>query len=146
MNNELLSKAIRIASVEFEGVFDKGGAPYILHCLWVMNKVRHLGYDYMIVAVLHDLIEDTDWNEEDLLNEGFPPHIVNAIISVTKDDKLTYMENIQRACINSIGCQVKLRDLEHNTKVTRLKGLEQKDFDRLAKYSKAYNYLKPFKR
>jgi (p)ppGpp synthase/HD superfamily hydrolase len=60
----MLARAIEIASKEFVNVTDKSGRPYILHCLWVMNKVRHLGDTYMIVAVLHDLIEDTHWTLE----------------------------------------------------------------------------------
>jgi len=65
-----LGKAIAIAATAFEGAIDKGGNPYILHCLWVMNAVRHLGEDYMIVAVLHDLLEDTDWTAERLVKEA----------------------------------------------------------------------------
>ena len=57
----MLGRAIEIASVAFSRVQDKSGSPYILHCLWVMDRVRHLGEDAMIVAVLHDLVEDTDW-------------------------------------------------------------------------------------
>lgn len=139
----LLAKAIRIASVAFEDTFDKGGKPYILHCLWVMDKVRHLGEDYMIVAVLHDLIEDTDWTLERLEQEGFPIGITAALELLnftTADDYIRRIKVIKE--INDIATQVKLRDLEHNSKITRLKGIRDKDIQRLKKYNEAYLILK----
>lgn len=66
-----LAKAIKIASVAFESKTDKGSNPYILHCLHVMNEVKHYGEFTMICAVLHDLIEDTNWTKEDLIKENF---------------------------------------------------------------------------
>jgi (p)ppGpp synthase/HD superfamily hydrolase len=86
--NTLLSLAISIASKAFEGLLDRGGRPYILHCLWVMNKVRHLGPKYMIVAVLHDLIEDTFWTIEMLRGIGFPEDVLEAIDLLTHKDDL----------------------------------------------------------
>lgn len=142
--SELLSKAIRIASVAFEGVNDKGGRPYILHCLWVMNKVRHLGDKYMIVAVLHDLLEDKrDWDATRLITEGFTFEMVGAITALThnkKDDYMTYIKNI--VANSPIATQVKLRDLEHNSRITRIKGFREEDIQRIKKYQLAYTYLK----
>lgn len=67
----MLGKAISIAAQAFEGKRDKSGSPYILHCLWVMDGVKHLGEDVMIAAVLHDLIEDVpDWTFAQLTKEG----------------------------------------------------------------------------
>lgn len=57
----LLAKAIKIAAEAFEDKTDKGGNPYILHCLYVMNKVAYLGEEAMIVGVLHDLLEDIEY-------------------------------------------------------------------------------------
>lgn len=61
-----LSKAIAITSAAFVGKNDKGGQPYILHCLYVMDKVKHLGNEVMCAAVMHDLIEDTDCTFDEL--------------------------------------------------------------------------------
>lgn len=139
---ELLSKAIRIASVAFEGQFDKGGRPYILHCLWVMNKVRHLGDIYMIVAVLHDLLEDTEWTSEMLLEEGFTEEIVNYLQILNHDSNEPYMDYIeQKVSKYDVTTQVKLRDLEHNSRITRIKDTRPKDLERIGKYQKAYMYL-----
>lgn len=68
----MLGKAISIASVAFEKRKDKGNLPYILHCIHVMNAVRHMGEIPMICAVLHDLVEDCpEWNFDRLKSEGF---------------------------------------------------------------------------
>lgn len=144
-----LAIAIQLASNVHLGQFDKGGHPYILHPLWVMHKVRHLGEKYMIVAVLHDVIEDTenkDINYDYLKELGFNFEIIEALKLLDHSDtSILYMEYIEKLALNDIARQVKLRDLEHNSKITRLKGLRDKDFERLKKYQIAYNYLKEYK-
>ena len=75
----MLAKAIQIAATAHLNQVDKRGKPYILHPLWVMNKVRHLGEDYMIVAVLHDVLEDSDWTINRLIQEGFSLSIVASL-------------------------------------------------------------------
>lgn len=137
----MLSKAIRIAAQAFEGKYDKGGNPYILHCLHVMNAVKDYGEEYMIVAVLHDLLEDTDWTSKMLLDEGFTSDIIFAIEALTHG-KETYEQYIERIAFFKIPIVVKMADLRHNSDITRLKGLAEKDFKRLEKYAKAYDYLK----
>ena len=143
----MLAKAIQIASTAHLKQIDKGGKPYILHPLWVMDKVRHLGEDYMVVAVLHDVIEDTNWTLDNLrivlsACDNYTDNIITALSLLTKvlEDQ-DYMNYIRNISFNPIAKEVKLRDLEHNTKITRLKGLRKKDFDRLEKYHRAYTYL-----
>jgi guanosine-3',5'-bis(diphosphate) 3'-pyrophosphohydrolase len=140
----MLAKAILIASTAHLNQVDKGGKPYILHPLWIMDKVKHLGEDYMIVAVLHDVIEDSNQSKEMynyLIKEGFNQNIMFALSLLTHDKSVSYDDYIKVIASNPIAREVKLRDLEHNTKITRLKGLRKKDFDRLEKYHRAYTYL-----
>jgi len=137
----MLGRAIEIAATAHAGQVDKGGKPYILHPLWVMDRVRHLGEDAMIVAVLHDVVEDSDWTIVKLASEGFSLKVIQALTLLTHDKDTSYDEYIKAISTNPIAKAVKLRDLEHNTKVTRLKGLRKKDFDRLEKYHRAYTYL-----
>ncbi len=137
----MLAKAIQIASTAHLNQLDKGGKPYILHPLWVMDRVRHLGEDYMIVAALHDVVKDSDWTILGLLAEGFNSDICTALSILTHSNDLSYDDYIKGISLNPIAKAVKLRDLEHNSKITRLKGLRKKDFDRLEKYHKAYVYL-----
>ena len=137
----MLGRAIEIAATAHAGQVDKGGRPYILHPLWVMDRVRHLGDDYMIVAVLHDVVEDSEWSFGDLIKEGFNQNVMYALSLLTHDPAVPYDDYIKAIATDPIAKAVKLRDLEHNTKITRLKGLRKKDFDRLEKYHRAYTYL-----
>jgi (p)ppGpp synthase/HD superfamily hydrolase len=138
----MLAKAIAIAALAHKNQVDKGGKPYILHPLWVMDRVRHLGEDYMIVAVLHDVVEDSkDWSFVDLSKEGFNQNVMYALSLLTHNPDISYDDYIKAIALDPIAKAVKLRDLEHNTKITRLKGLRKKDFDRLEKYHRAYTYL-----
>lgn len=142
-NQQLLAKAIRIASEAFENKFDKGGNPYILHCLHVMNAVKDLGEEAMIVAVLYDLLEDTEWRTIGLYEEGFHHEMICKIISLTRLDNESYDDYIKKISLSDKICiAIKLADLKHNSDITRLKGLTKKDFDRLEKYCRAYEYLK----
>ena len=142
----MLSKAIALAAKEFEGVFDKGGRPYILHCLWVMDRVRHLGDEFMIVAVLHDIVEDTDITVVDLAEMGFSGNVILAVTAITKWPGIAYTDYIEGVELNDIATQVKLRDIEHNSKVTRLKEVEEDDVRRMKKYNQAYTFLKRHRR
>lgn len=141
----MLDKAIQLASEAHFGETDKQGKPYILHPLWVMNKVRHLGEECMIVAVLHDVVEDTDWTIEKLREVGFNENILYSLelLDMRVGD---YMRNIEMISENEYATQVKLRDLEHNSKITRLKSLRPKDLTRIEKYHEAYTFLKPFRK
>jgi (p)ppGpp synthase/HD superfamily hydrolase len=141
----MLTKAIKIAATAFENDRDKGGVPYIMHLLYVMHKVKHLGETAMTCAILHDLIEDKykeGYDFDFLRKEGFSEEVIQILILVTHLDMESYMTYIKRLSFNPIAKAIKLADLEHNTKVSRLKGLRKKDFERLEKYSIAYQYLK----
>ena len=137
----MLDKAIAIAADAFVGVHDKGGTPYILHCLHVMRKVESLGNEAMIAAVLHDLLEDTNWTAETLIAEGFSPHTVKIIEMLTHKDGEPYDDYIARISLNPTARTIKMADLRHNSDIHRMKGLRDKDFKRLEKYHKAYATL-----
>lgn len=137
----MLSKAIAIASQAFEGKLDKAGQPYILHCLHVMNDVKHKPVEYQIVAVLHDLVEDTDWSFSELLNEGFDASVIEPLRCLTHTDGESYTDYIIRVSKNRVATRVKLADLKHNSDITRLKGIKDKDMDRIKKYNKSYMFL-----
>lgn len=141
----MLGKAIEIAVTAHSGQTTRDGGPYILHPIWVMNKVRHLGVDYMIVAILHDVVEDTDVTIEDLKKEGFSVKILGALqlLDMREGD---YIENINLITFNDYALQVKLRDIEHNSKITRLKNVKEADFIRMAKYHNSYTIMKPFRK
>ena len=138
--NSLLEKALQIAVKAHSGQIDKAGSAYIFHLIRVSNRCST--DDERIVALLHDTIEDTEVTTEYLLMEGFPRNIVDAILSVTRNEDESYDGFIKRSRLNPIGRQVKLHDLEDNMDITRLNELTEKDIYRLNKYIKAYKYLK----
>jgi len=142
-----LSHAIYLASLYHNNVYDKAGEPYILHVLWVMNKVRHLGHKYMIVAVLHDILEDTAMTIPYLKKHIFEDEVLEALKLLTHTEGRydSYINKIIDSG-NDIAIQVKLRDLEHNSKITRLKGIEDKDVERMKKYHKSYMKLKKYRK
>jgi len=123
---------------------DKGGVPYIMHLLYVMHKVKHLGTIAMICAVLHDLIEDKDkegYTFDYLIECGFSDEVILILQLLTHKKETSYMDYIKALSVHPLAKAIKKADLEHNSKVSRLKGLRKKDFDRLEKYSIAYQYL-----
>ena len=134
-----LEKAITIAANAHAGQIDKAGAHYILHPLRVMLKLDTV--KERIVAVLHDVIEDTAVSFEDLANEGFSPEILEALHSVTRMPDEEYEEFVRRAGENPIGRRVKLADLEDNCDLSRIDTPTERDFARIEKYRKAIDYL-----
>ena len=136
----MLERAIEIAVEAHKGQIDKGGSPYILHPLRVMMSVHD--ESEKIVAVLHDVVEDSNWTFEALLAEGFSIEVIEALQSVTKESPdEDYDLFIQRAIHNPIGRKVKLADLRDNLDVTRITELAEKDLQRINKYKKALKIL-----
>lgn len=140
INDDLAILALSIATDAHRGQKDKGGADYITHPIRVANGC--VTNEEKIVALLHDVLEDTDINEEYLIKMGFPGFIIDAIKSVTRKRGEHYEDFIERCSLDAIGIKVKLEDLRDNMDVSRLKNLNEKDFERLKKYHKAYWYLK----
>ncbi len=134
-----LEKAIILAAKHHAGQRDKGGQPYILHPLAVMAKVE--GLTAKTVAVLHDIIEDTEISTEDLYREGFSDEVVNAVLALTKKKGMTRIEAAYQAKANPIALQVKLADLSDNMDLSRIPKLTQKDYDRLKIYQKVKTIL-----
>lgn len=138
----LLEKAIIIATNAHRGQVDKGGYAYILHPLRVMMKCEKI--EEKIVAILHDVIEDTEITLEDLRKEGFPSNILDGIDGVTRKDDETYFQFIERAKLNKLSRIVKLHDLEDNMDISRIPEPTAKDFSRLKRYKKARKLLIDF--
>ena len=138
--DQLLAKAIEIALEAHKGATDKASMPYAGHIMRVMQAGRTI--DEKIVGVLHDLVEDTHWTFDMLLEEGFPPHIVDALRCVTKiSEDEPYEEFIKRVKTNPLAVAVKINDLTDNMDIRRLSDLTDKDAKRLRKYLKAYRAL-----
>ena len=134
-----LDRAIELAKQHHEGQTDKAGKPYINHPLRVMNQVE--SEEEKIVAVLHDIVEDTNISLNDLRNEGFSEEVVSAVECLTKQDGENYDSYIERISFNPLAVKIKLADLEDNRDLTRLPEVTDKDLERLEKYDKALEKL-----
>lgn len=136
---QLFEKAIMIATKAHAGQKDKAGTPYLLHVLRVMLSVEKI--NEKIVALLHDVVEDSEVTFEELANEGFPKKILKAVELLTKTEKKTYEDYIQEIKNNDLARAVKLADLKDNMNITRLKKVTESDKLRIKKYKAAYNLL-----
>ena len=136
-----LEKAIQIAVEAHAGTKDKGGKAYILHPISVMMRVET--EEEKIVAILHDVVEDTDWTFDALRKEGFSETVIEALETVTKySEEEDYDDFIQRSLKNDIGRKVKIIDLRENLDVTWIGELYPKDIERINKYKRALQTLK----
>jgi len=133
----MLDKAIAIAAQAHLRQTDRQGAPYILHPLRMMFRFQ--SETEMIVAVLHDVVEDNpDWDFDRLRQEGFSEEIIEAVDHVTRRDEESYEEFVERTAQNALARRVKLADLEDNMDLKRLNALSDKDQERLARYHRAW--------
>ena len=101
-----LGLAISIAAKAHEDQVDKGGHPYILHPMRVMNSVAHLGEEYMIAAILHDVVEDTDVSIE-TIRTLFSASVTKAVSLLTKKNNQPYDEYISNILPDDIAREVK---------------------------------------
>ena len=137
--NEQFQLALELAVEKHKNQTDKAGNPYILHPLHVMENVN--SKEGKIVAILHDIIEDTDITEDYLFKIGLSKRIVDAVVALTRSEDMDYQEYIKNLSSNPLAKEVKLADLEHNMDLKRLPTLEEKDLERNRKYQIAYHYL-----
>lgn len=134
-----LEDAISIAALAHKGQRDKADAVYLLHPLRMMMQMKSEAA--MIVAVLHDVVEDTDWTFEMLREQGFSEEVLTALDGVTNRSGESYDEFIERAKTNPIARQVKIADLEDNMNMRRIGEVRPKDLERLEKYHKSWRLL-----
>ena len=135
-----LGRAIAIAAQAHQEQKDKAGAPYILHPIRMMLRM-HSEVE-MMAAILHDVVEDTDWTLDRLCAEGFSEEVLQAIECLTHRDGETYEEFIERAGAHPIARKVKLADLEDNMDIRRLGDLTPQDAQRIQKYHRAWLALR----
>lgn len=142
MKQNMLGRAIAIAAFAHEDHKDKGGRAYILHPMRVMMRLNTDDAELMQIAILHDVIEDSDWEIYDLKKEGFSDRVLLALEFLTHEDGIEYDNYIGNICNNHDAMRVKLEDLKDNSDVTRLKSTKDKDLLRIMKYHRAFLKLK----
>ena len=130
----MLSTAIKIATTAHDGQYDRGGNPYILHALKVMHYTKSSDEEIQCIAVLHDVVEDTDVTWWDLREACISERVITALRALTKIPGQSYDEYREGIFSNRDAMIVKLADLRHNTDIRRLKGITAKDRERMARY------------
>ena len=134
----MLDKMLVIATNAHSGQFDRGGNPYILHPLKVMHYLKTDDEELMCIALGHDVIEDTKVTYRDLRESGINERVIAGIRALTKLPGQTYDEYKEGVFANVDAMRVKMADLRHNTDIRRLKGISEKDIERMVKYQKFY--------
>ena len=141
--DNLLYKTLELVLRVFENKLDKGGLPYFNHLFKVYEGV--VSYDEKIIALLHDIVEDTNITYNDLEEFGYDKKIINSLKHLTKKKGEYYPDYIDRI-INSNdihALNVKLADLKHNMDITRIKNPTINDYERISKrYEPAYIKVK----
>ncbi len=141
---EDLDKAIALAARIHLGQKDRYGKPYILHPLRVMMKLETA--EEKTVGILHDVVENSDLTLKDLDSQGFNEEIVRAVDCISKRDGEKYEDYIERVKGSPLAVTVKLADLEDNMDLRRISEFDDDTYQRLAKYHRARQILKAFKK
>ncbi|MBA2435437.1 MAG: hypothetical protein M3480_06060 [Verrucomicrobiota bacterium] len=134
-----LERALQIAVQSHTGQTDKNGAAYIFHPIRVM--MRCTTPNAKIVALLHDVVEDTAITFEQLQTEGFSSEVLSTLRLVTHLPNVPYDEYIDHVLTDRTAIEVKIADLEDNSDIRRLQEIDDRSVARLRKYLLAYRRL-----
>ncbi len=136
---ELTKKAMNIAYAAHHGQRDKGGMPYFFHAVHVAEAME----DELTVcaALLHDVLEDTEWTAEMLKREGFPDEVITVVELLTHTEDEDYEAYIRRLSGHPAARRIKQADLLHNSDLSRLDTVGEEDRKRAEKYRNAYRIL-----
>ncbi|MCF0206453.1 MAG: HD domain-containing protein [Bacteroidales bacterium] len=140
----LSTKALSLAYEVHKNQKDKAGVDYILHPLSVAMILANGGYSdiFITTALLHDVVEDSDYSIADLRTMGFPEEVLEALRLLTHDKSEPYFDYIERLKQNELARTVKIADLTHNLDQSRCPNPTKADFERWEKYKKALEMLK----
>ena len=136
---KLTKKALKLCFEAHKDQTDKTGLPYVFHPFHLAEQMTD---EYTtICALLHDVVEDTDYTIDDLKNMGFPIEVLEALKLLTHDPSVPYMDYVVALSDNEIAKSVKMADLRHNSDLTRLDVVDEWALKRNEKYKKALEYL-----
>lgn len=136
---EKTRQAMKLCFQAHKDQTDKSGIPYVFHPIHLAEQMKD--EDTTIVALLHDVVEDTSYTLDDLRSFGFSDAVVDAIALMTHKKGVPYMDYVARIKSNPIARAVKLADLTHNSDTTRLDCVDDQTLQRIHKYAKAKELL-----
>ncbi len=135
----MTKKALKLCFDAHRDQLDKSGMPYVFHPFHLAEQMD--SEDAVILALLHDVVEDTPTTQEDLRRMGFPENVLEALRLLTHDDAVPYMDYVALIAQNPLARQVKLADLRHNSDLSRLDTVDEYALTRQAKYFRAIALL-----
>ena len=135
----LTKKAITLMFNAHKDQLDKSGIPYVFHPFHLAEQMNT--EETTVVALLHDVVEDTDYSIEDIESMGFGKSVCDALRLLTHDKNVPYMDYVRRIKENPIATAVKIADLKHNSDLTRLDAVSSDDKERVEKYREALRIL-----
>jgi len=135
----LTKKAMRIAFDKHKEQVDNNGLPYIFHPFHLAEQMET--EKEVCVALLHDVMEDSDTTVEELRSHGFPDSVIDALTILMHNDGTEYMDYIMKIKSNSLAMKVKIADLRHNMNLSRNDSPSEFDLQRHMKYDKAISIL-----
>ena len=136
---EMTKKALKLCFAAHKDQTDKSGMPYVFHPFHLAEQMPD--EDTTIVALLHDVIEDTPYTLDDLRAMGFNEQVLDALALMTHDKRIPYMDYVAKIKENKIAMTVKLADLKHNSDLSRLDTVDEKAMKRIEKYRQAIALL-----
>lgn len=136
---DMTKKALSLSFAAHKDQLDKSGMPYVYHPFHLAEQMQD--EDTTIVALLHDVVEDTAYTIDDLRTMGFSEKVCDAIALMTHDPAIPYLDYVAQIKRNPIARAVKLADLRHNSDVTRLDRIDEKALRRVEKYKAAIALL-----
>lgn len=134
---DMTKKAMRLMYDAHKDQIDKGGVPYVFHPMAVASNMTN--EVSTVVALLHDVVEDTDVTLSDL--SAFGDEVCLALSLLTRNSDDDYYDYIEKLSTNEIAREVKIADLKHNSDLSRLDTITEKDLKRQKKYLQCINYL-----
>lgn len=140
---KITKMALRLCFTAHKDQVDKTGMPYVFHPFHLAEQMET--ETEVACALLHDVVEDTDYSFEDLREMGFPNEIIEVLTLLTHEKGVPYMDYVKRLSTNPIARKIKLADLKHNSDTTRLDEIDEYALQREAKYREATAYLENVK-
>ena len=135
----LTKKALKLCFEAHKNQTDKSGMPYVFHPFHLAEQMKE--ENTTIVALLHDVVEDTPTTLDDLRAMGFSEAVIEAIGLMTHDEAVPYLDYVRVIAPNPIARAVKLADLRHNSDLSRLDSVDDRAKRRVEKYAAAIRIL-----
>lgn len=135
----MTKQALTLCFTAHKDQLDKSGLPYVFHPFHLAEQMQD--EVTCTVALLHDVVEDTEYTFADLEAMGFPPAVLDALKLLTHGDDVPYMDYVRKIRHDPVAAAVKLADLRHNSDLSRLDAVTEQALTRQEKYLQAIALL-----